>query len=635
MIIMRMKRNNFYFFLTFICKYFFLFFFNFLMKENYDEEIEYNNEDNEKYSTPRKSENEEFLIDNLNNNNKNEIALKNKINENTTLSNLNIEYFYDPEDIKEEIPIVKNREELTDKYLENFDLLRESLVLEEEDLKFGKTNLLKTKIEKTENSNKTYVEGIWSSLKSKVSVLTSSISNSLNINVIPFKKEKDYPGEIKIFEKTFINNHYFREFYRKYKRTLFYFSTRNKFIKPVYKDNVYFISDYIWGNLFRCFQMIFANLFCEIKMKEYLIKNLNINLNNEEIRKTLSLFIDEVHLNEIKYDILILFMDNPLKIETLIQNDNFTFFFKEKFHKTLESIDNFDNNAFKVSQVMSPFSIDMLYKSSNYFKYISRYNYLRNAGEINLMSLNIMNAFNEIINQYNLFDRKINIINFNNEIEEEKILNKCFIKVIDIHNEKINNLYECKGQYYKYNEGVNCLMFVKVKLGKMSIKDEYVKNLPNYFKIQGNKGFIGKISEKENDYAYFIGETDGILLGISPNNNLDSINDINELIQKDKFSTFELNENNLFLINYCDISPFIIFVFQFTCLDEYKSLIVDIKKHVNEKYPLLKIKAIKTDSIDLFSSSILNFDNTLSKLPDSFNEISRISYKSNHSNDSF
>ena len=605
------------------------------MKENYDEEIEYNNEDNEKYSTPRKSENEEFLIDNLNNNNKNEIALKNKINENTTLSNLNIEYFYDPEDIKEEIPIVKNREELTDKYLENFDLLRESLVLEEEDLKFGKTNLLKTKIEKTENSNKTYVEGIWSSLKSKVSVLTSSISNSLNINVIPFKKEKDYPGEIKIFEKTFINNHYFREFYRKYKRTLFYFSTRNKFIKPVYKDNVYFISDYIWGNLFRCFQMIFANLFCEIKMKEYLIKNLNINLNNEEIRKTLSLFIDEVHLNEIKYDILILFMDNPLKIETLIQNDNFTFFFKEKFHKTLESIDNFDNNAFKVSQVMSPFSIDMLYKSSNYFKYISRYNYLRNAGEINLMSLNIMNAFNEIINQYNLFDRKINIINFNNEIEEEKILNKCFIKVIDIHNEKINNLYECKGQYYKYNEGVNCLMFVKVKLGKMSIKDEYVKNLPNYFKIQGNKGFIGKISEKENDYAYFIGETDGILLGISPNNNLDSINDINELIQKDKFSTFELNENNLFLINYCDISPFIIFVFQFTCLDEYKSLIVDIKKHVNEKYPLLKIKAIKTDSIDLFSSSILNFDNTLSKLPDSFNEISRISYKSNHSNDSF
>ena len=635
MIIMRMKRNNFYFFLTFICKYFFLFFFYFLMKENYDEEIEYNNEDNEKYSTPRKNENEEFLIDNLNNNNKNEIALKNKINENTTLSNLNIEYFYDPEDIKEEIPIVKNREELTDKYLENFDLLRESLVLEEEDLKFGKTNLLKTKIEKTENSNKTYVEGIWSSLKSKVSVLTSSISNSLNINVIPFKKEKDYPGEIKIFEKTFINNHYFREFYRKYKRTLFYFSTRNKFIKPVYKDNVYFISDYIWGNLFRCFQMIFANLFCEIKMKEYLIKNLNINLNNEEIRKTLSLFIDEVHLNEIKYDILILFMDNPLKIETLIQNDNFTFFFKEKFHKTLESIDNFDNNAFKVSQVMSPFSIDMLYKSSNYFKYISRYNYLRNAGEINLMSLNIMNAFNEIINQYNLFDRKINIINFNNEIEEEKILNKCFIKVIDIHNEKINNLYECKGQYYKYNEGVNCLMFVKVKLGKMSIKDEYVKNLPNYFKIQGNKGFIGKISEKENDYAYFIGETDGILLGISPNNNLDSINDINELIQKDKFSTFELNENNLFLINYCDISPFIIFVFQFTCLDEYKSLIVDIKKHVNEKYPLLKIKAIKTDSIDLFSSSILNFDNTLSKLPDSFNEISRISYKSNHSNDSF
>ena len=605
------------------------------MKENYDEEIEYNNEDNEKYSTPRKSENEEFLIDNLNNNNKNEIALKNKINENTTLSNLNIEYFYDPENIKEEIPIVKNREELTDKYLENFDLLRESLVLEEEDLKFGKTNLLKTKIEKTENSNKTYVEGIWSSLKSKVSVLTSSISNSLNINVIPFKKEKDYPGEIKIFEKTFINNHYFREFYRKYKRTLFYFSTRNKFIKPVYKDNVYFISDYIWGNLFRCFQMIFANLFCEIKMKEYLIKNLNINLNNEEIRKTLSLFIDEVHLNEIKYDILILFMDNPLKIETLIQNDNFTFFFKEKFHKTLESIDNFDNNAFKVSQVMSPFSIDMLYKSSNYFKYISRYNYLRNAGEINLMSLNIMNAFNEIINQYNLFDRKINIINFNNEIEEEKILNKCFIKVIDIHNEKINNLYECKGQYYKYNEGVNCLMFVKVKLGKMSIKDEYVKNLPNYFKIQGNKGFIGKISEKENDYAYFIGETDGILLGISPNNNLDSINDINELIQKDKFSTFELNENNLFLINYCDISPFIIFVFQFTCLDEYKSLIVDIKKHVNEKYPLLKIKAIKTDSIDLFSSSILTFDNTLSKLPDSFNEISRISYKSNHSNDSF
>ena len=605
------------------------------MKENYDEEIEYNNEDNEKYSTPRKSENEEFLIDNLNNNNKNEIALNNKNNENTTLSNLNIEYFYDPEDIKEEIPIVKNREELTDKYLENFDLLRESLVLEEEDLKFGKTNLLKTKIEKTENSNKTYVEGIWSSLKSKVSVLTSSISNSLNINVIPFKKEKDYPGEIKIFEKTFINNHYFREFYRKYKRTLFYFSTRNKFIKPVYKDNVYFISDYIWGNLFRCFQMIFANLFCEIKMKEYLIKNLNINLNNEEIRKTLSLFIDEVHLNEIKYDILILFMDNPLKIETLIQNDNFTFFFKEKFHKTLESIDNFDNNAFKVSQVMSPFSIDMLYKSSNYFKYISRYNYLRNAGEINLMSLNIMNAFNEIINQYNLFDRKINIINFNNEIEEEKILNKCFIKVIDIHNEKINNLYECKGQYYKYNEGVNCLMFVKVKLGKMSIKDEYVKNLPNYFKIQGNKGFIGKISEKENDYAYFIGETDGILLGISPNNNLDSINDINELIQKDKFSTFELNENNLFLINYCDISPFIIFVFQFTCLDEYKSLIVDIKKHVNEKYPLLKIKAIKTDSIDLFSSSILTFDNTLSKLPDSFNEISRISYKSNHSNDSF
>ena len=128
------------------------------MKENYDEEIEYNNEDNEKYSTPRKSENEEFLIDNLNNNNKNEIALKNKINENTTLSNLNIEYFYDPENIKEEIPIVKNREELTDKYLENFDLLRESLVLEEEDLKYGKTNLLKTKIEKTENSNKTMLK---------------------------------------------------------------------------------------------------------------------------------------------------------------------------------------------------------------------------------------------------------------------------------------------------------------------------------------------------------------------------------------------------------------------------------------------------------------------------------------------
>ena len=53
---------------------------------------------NEKYSTPRKSENEEFLIDNLNsnNNNKNQIennilkTLKNKNNKCTTFLNLNI-----------------------------------------------------------------------------------------------------------------------------------------------------------------------------------------------------------------------------------------------------------------------------------------------------------------------------------------------------------------------------------------------------------------------------------------------------------------------------------------------------------------------------------------------------------------
>ena len=49
------------------------------MKENYDEEIEYNNEDNEKYSTPRKNENEEFLIDNLNSNNNNKNQIENNI----------------------------------------------------------------------------------------------------------------------------------------------------------------------------------------------------------------------------------------------------------------------------------------------------------------------------------------------------------------------------------------------------------------------------------------------------------------------------------------------------------------------------------------------------------------------------
>ncbi len=555
--------------------------------------------------------------------------------------NINIEYFYDTEGGKNDIISIKKKstEELSDEYLQNFDLLRESLVLQE-DTTFGKGNLIKSKIEKTEYSNKSYVEGIWSSLKSKVSVISNSISNSLNINVIPFKKEKDYPGEIQIFEKIFINSHFYKEFYKKFKRTLFYFSTRNNLIKPIHKDNVYFISDYIWGNLYRCFQMIFANLFCEIKIKQYVINNLHIDLNNEEIRKTLPLYIDEVHLNDIKYQILILFMDNPIKIEKLMQNENFSFFFKEKFPKILESIDSFDNNTFKISQIMAPFSIEMLYKSSNYFKYISRYNYLRNAGEINLSSLNIMNAFNEIINQYNLFNRKINIINFNNEIEEEKILNKCFIKITDIKNEKINNLYDYQGQYFKYNEGVNCLFFVKVKLGKNSIKNIYLKNLSSIFKIQGNKGFIGKISGKENDYAYFIGETDGILLGISPNNNLDSINSIDELILKEKFSTFELNESNLFLINYCDISPFIIFVFQFSCLDEYKSLIIDIKKHMNIKNPILKLKINKKDTTELFASELLSFDNynnpnNISKFPDSFNEISRISFRSNFSNDSF
>ena len=559
--------------------------------------------------------------------------------------NINIEYFYDTEGGKNEVISInkKNTEELSDEYLQNFDLLRESLILQEDQIS-GKGNLIQSKIEKTENSNKSYVEGIWSSLKSKVSVISNSISNSLNINVIPFKKEKDYPGEIQIFEKIFINSHFYKEFYKKFKKTLFYFSTRNKLIKPIHKDNVYFISDYIWGNLYRCFQMIFANLFCEIKIKEYVIKNLHIDLNNEESRKTLPLYIDEVHLNDIRYQILILFMDNPIKLEKLIQNENFIFFFKEKFPKILESIDSFDNNTFKICQIMAPFlimapfSIDMLYKSSNYFKYISRYNYLRNAGEINLMSLNIMNAFNEIINQYNLFNRKINIINFNNEIEEEKILNKCFIKITDIKNEKINNLYDYQGQYFKYNEGVYCLLFVKVKLGKNSIKNIYLKNLSSIFKIQGNKGFIGKISEKENDYAYFIGETDGILLGISPNNNLDSINSIDELTQKEKFSSFELNDSNLFLINYCDISPFIIFVFQFSCFDEYKSLIIDIKKHTNIKNPILNLKKNNKDNIDLFSSELLSFDNNqnnISKFPDSFNEISRISFKSNHSNDSF
>ena len=351
-----------------------------------------------------------------------------------------------------------------------------------------------------------------------------------------FINEDSYKLPIQLFQRVFIHSTYYQNYYKKYKKNFFYFSKRN--------NNNNFYNE----NLNNIFQTIFANLIFEKKIFFYIENELKLDKKNIK-KKEFNLYVDNEKINLFRYEIILLFFDNPIKLKEMMNNSEMKNFFNksENFAKILNILSNNHNiNKFKIEKMFSPFSLNFLKILDNN----------KNENKIEKIIKNF-----ELISKYFKILSNLEIFIFKNFINEKEILNK----ILDSNKNFLNK---------------NCLLFLKVNLSNKII--EYQKLILKYFLIRQNKGFISKILNNNNNYFYFIGHYNDCLITFNYNLILENIKDENDLLKIDNFNSYEISKENLVLINPKFINfEEIIFIFNFDNMNEFNDFIIDVISHNN------------------------------------------------------
>ena len=401
-------------------------------------------------------------------------------------------------------------------------------------------------IENTENPLKI-------DLESQIKYVSNSNIKKFNPNICE-KKVKIY--ELVFFSSNDNHNINLEKIqFQKYLSTFIYVPLNPSLYYSKCKYNAEYINN---ESFFKSFQIAIASFLLEIKIRNYLINDLNLDLGtsidkdnenggNKNLDKMLYMLIDRVHLNEFRKEVLTLISESPLRMELIVDNPHYKclFYYLPLLLSKLDQYNN-EKHSFYISDFHAPLSSDMVNLSSDNSIFIFP---------------ELIIVINNIIKKFKLFPKnKIILLSFKNAIYETELEEKCF--------------------YFsaKKKEVKESLLFIESTL----INHD---SLSLFFDIRGNRGFIGKI---KNDYFLFIGETEkSELIGV----NLDNQNGSIEYNFLNKFSVpdynweenFGVNYNNIFTCDKNILENEVIFLLSFKTISEYNALIIDLEQHIQKK----------------------------------------------------
>lgn len=333
---------------------------------------------------------------------------------------------------------------------------------------------------------------------------------------------------------------------------IFQFTYRSDFEK-ITNQEVEYTSDCGWGCMIRAAQMMLSKFILENKIFKYTnLSGKEISINNQE---------DMILLNKLKYETLLLFLDNYMKIEEILENEDFKFY-TENFQnlKNLKIFYNFENSEYSetppalyISEVTPPFSIQNICRLGE--------NFDKGAG-IWFSDVIMSSIFCEI-------NRELKPVS-NTEFLHFK---EGVIKEEDIHS-------------FRFTHG--CLIFVSVRLGLDSIVREYFESIRHIFKIPRNLGIIGG---KKNSALFFIGEHSekDKLIYLDPHVNQKAVKDSNSLLYSE-FLTY--SPKYFYNLNIGNMSPAFTTAFYFRNSQEYDELIKHLEIHSGFIFPVFKFKKI-------------------------------------------
>lgn len=420
-----------------------------------------------------------------------------------------------------------------------------------------------------------------------------------------------YKEYARILNSVFKDSKYDKQLFSKYIKTFTYFSTTKNFAPITYNEQKY-TSDHLWGSLIRVYQMVLAKFFLDIQIQHFVTKTLKIDINHRAINP-IHLYIDDATFSQLKYEMLLLFTDNPILISNLLNIEYFDSFIKQMpsllQEYTQQELDE-ERDSFIVNKVLAPFSIGLI---ANCYRLI-----LTQTSSFELkMELNsslMVEIIKEIIEQFSLFNKRIEVLLFDSFISEEVIMNKCFVKfndyicLEDVNKYNINQTIQYKEREFSLKEGMNALLFVEITLGENEIASDYQSIVTEVFKIRNNLGFIGCL-KKSQSFIYFIGETRGRLIGLNPNKCRNAVMDIKDYLNYETFASFQPNSSNVTLMSLRDIGPRLVLCFQFKSIMEYKDLVSDLKKHSSLEKKLFVFDGDTIVDNSNYKNDVIEFEN--------------------------